>query len=49
MFNAIKIFVIISHFTDKKRRLQALFLAMVEVEGVYISKQLATQIFEVLD
>ena len=47
--DAIGIFGIVGHFTDEEGRLQALLLAMVEVEGAHTGEQLATQMFNVLD
>lgn len=47
--NVKEIFEIISYFIDEERKLQVLLLAMIEDEGAYTSKQLAAQMFEVLD
>ena len=40
--SALGIFEIVGHFTDEKRRLQALLLAFIGVEETYTRDQLAT-------
>ena len=47
--NALGIFGIVGHFTNEEGKLQALLLALVEVEGAHTGEQLAAHIFMVLD
>lgn len=47
--NALGIFGIVGHFTNEKGRLQALLLALVEVEEAHTGEQLAAHMFIVLD
>ena len=47
--NALEIFGIVGHFTNEEGRLQALLLALVEVEGAHTGEQLAAHMFMVLD
>ena len=47
--NALGIFGIFGHFTNEEGRLQALLLALVEVEGAHTGEQLAAHMFMVLD
>ena len=47
--NALEIFGIVGHFTNEEEKLQALLLALVEVEGAHTGEQLAAHMFLVLD
>ncbi len=47
--NTLGIFRIVRHFIDEKRRLQALLLALIEIEGKHTEEQLAVNMFTVLD
>ena len=47
--NALEDFRYVGHFTNEKKKLQALLLALVEVEGAHTGEQLAAYIFMVLD
>ena len=47
--NSLEIFGIAGHFPDKKRTLQALLLAFVEIKRVYSGEKLATHMLTVLE